>query len=75
MMFERGDIFCIRNPHSWTSRPIRAIQVLRNPTGTGDMTHSGILLDEYTTYESLGRVKRQNIYEAYAGMHIVVLWL
>lgn len=71
-MFERGDIFCTRNSGSWTSKPIQIVQNLRNSTGTGDMTHSGILMDEHTTFESLSRVKSQNIYKAYGGMHVVV---
>ncbi len=71
-MFERGDIFCTRNLGSSLCLPIKVAQGLRNPTGTGDMTHAGILLDKCTTYESLGKVKRQNIFEAYGGSYVVV---
>lgn len=71
-MFERGDIFCTRNPGSPLRWPIQIAQGLRNHTGIGDMTHAGILLDECTTYESLGKVKRQNIFDAYAGAYVVV---
>ncbi len=72
MNFTRGDIFCTRNPAAWMAKPISFVSKLRTPTNEGDVTHAGILIDRVTTFESLWTVKRQNLYEAYAGSHVLV---
>jgi len=67
-----GDIFLTENPMA-LGRAINAVQRFWSKDHHSVYSHAGIIIDEAgSTYESLWRVRSQNLYEAYKGNNILI---
>jgi len=68
-----GDLFCTRCPAS-LGRAINTVQAIVSRDGKSYYSHAGILIDHKgTTFEAIGwRIKRQNLFEAYAGQEVLI---
>ena len=67
-----GDIFCSSNP-MWLGRAINFVQKIWAKDNASEYSHSGIIIDsDGTTFESLWRVRRQNLFKAYKGDNVLI---
>ena len=67
-----GDLFLTRNPQA-LGRGINAVQTWWSKDGKSTYSHAGIILDSKgTTFEALWTIKKQNLFEAYAGEKVCI---
>ena len=67
-----GDIFLSKNPMA-LGKAINAVQRFWAKDSHSIYSHAGIIIDEAgTTYESLWRVKSQNLFEAYKDDQVLI---
>ncbi len=67
-----GDLFLTRNPQA-LGRGINAVQTWWSKDGKSTYSHAGIIIDDKgTTFEALWTLKRQNLFDAYAGEKICI---
>ena len=68
---QRGDLFGVKT--EGIGGGIRFFEKLWSSDNKAEYNHSGLILDsEGTTFEALWKVKKQNLYERYAGCKVVV---
>ena len=72
LILRPGDLFATRNPQA-LGRAINAVQIWWAKDGESMYSHAGIILDEKgTTFEATWTLKRQNLFEAYAGDKVCI---
>lgn len=71
---ERGDVFCTSDPQSkFLGAGIRFFQKIRSKDNKAVYSHAGIITDsEGGTIEALWTIRRQNIFEDYAGKRVLI---
>ena len=70
-LFKRGDFFCTVSS-GFVGNSIAFVQKMRSVGMATSFTHSGFFIDENTVFESLWRVQRTNVWDAYEGKPFLV---
>ncbi|MBN1842602.1 MAG: hypothetical protein JW883_10025 [Deltaproteobacteria bacterium] len=72
IQLDQGDFFAVKSPRA-VGLIIRTIEAVWAHDGHADYNHTGIILDQQgTTLEALWKVRRQNLFEAYAGQKVII---
>lgn len=71
MELKPGDCFCTRNP-MLLGRIINVFQKFWSKDNESRYSHSGIMLNEKTSFEALWTNKRQDFYKAYGGRNVLI---
>ena len=67
-----GDVFATRNPQG-LGKAICLAESIKSEDGEATYGHTGIIIDSSgTTFEALWTIKRQNLFEAYAGNQVLI---
>jgi len=71
-LLKSGDIFCTKNP-MWLGKAIIFVEKLHAADNQAEYSHSGIILNEAgCTFEALWTNKKQNIFDAYKGVKVLI---
>jgi len=71
-ILQAGDIFCTANP-MWLGKAIMAVERFNATDNRAEYSHSGIILGPTaTTFEALWTIRRNGLFNSYAGKKILI---